>query len=95
MALMVFIQNIHVFNCRSEKQSALKVPLRKNKLILYGVIFSVLLQVVVMEVPLLSSFLKTSSIPVLNLIILFVMATIVLIVLETYKKIKYNKKKSN
>ena len=95
MALMVFIQNIHVFNCRSEKQSALKVPVKKNKLILYGVIFSVLLQVIVMEVPLFSSFLKTSSIPVLNLIVLLIMATIVLIVLETYKKIKYNKKKSN
>ncbi len=95
MALMVFIQNIHVFNCRSEKQSALKFPIKKNKLILYGVIFSVLLQVIVMEVPILSSFLKTSSIPVLNLIVLLIMATIVLIVLETYKKIKYNKKKSN
>ena len=92
MALMVFIQNIHVFNCRSEKQSALKVPIKKNKLILYGVIFSIFLQIIVMEVPILSSFLKTTSIPVLNLIVLLIMATIVLIVLELYKKIKYNKK---
>ena len=35
MLLMVFMQNIHVFNCRSEKQSAFKVPIKKNKLILF------------------------------------------------------------
>ena len=91
MALMVFIQNIHVFNCRSEKKSAFSVPLKTNKLIVWGVIFSVLLQVIVMEVPLLSKFLKTSSIPVINLVYLFLIALIVLIVLEVYKKLKYKK----
>ena len=89
MALMVFIQNIHVFNCRSEKQSAFKVPIKKNKLILFGVIISVLLQVIVMEVPLLSSFLKTTSIPINILVYLFLLALIVLLVLEIYKKLKY------
>jgi len=92
MALMVFIQNIHVFNCRSEKQSAFKVPIKKNKLILFGVIISVLLQVIVMEVPLLSSFLKTTSIPTNILLYLFLLALIVLLVLEIYKKLKYTKK---
>ncbi len=92
MALMVFIQNIHVFNCRSEKQSAFKVPIKKNKLILFGVIISVLLQVIVMEVPLLSSFLKTTSIPINILLYLFLLALIVLLVLEIYKKLKYKKK---
>ena len=91
MALMVFIQNIHVFNCRSEKNSAFSVPLNKNKLIVGGVIVSVLLQIIVMEVPLLSKFLKTSSIPVINLVYLFLIASIVLIVLEVYKKLKYKK----
>ena len=33
MALMVFIQNIHVFNCRSERNSAFAVSLKSNKLI--------------------------------------------------------------
>jgi len=92
MALMVFIQNIHVFNCRSEKTSAFKVPLKTNKLIVIGVIISVLLQVIVMEVPFLSQFLQTTSIPFINLIYLFLIATIVLIVLEIYKKIKYSTK---
>ena len=93
MALMVFIQNIHVFNCRSEKQSALKVPLNTNYLIIGGVIASIILQIIVMEVPLLSRFLQTSSLPFTHLIYLFLIATIVLIVMEIYKKLKYRLKK--
>ena len=68
MTLMVFIQNIHVFNCRSEKHSALSVPITSNKMVLFSVLASVLLQVIVMEVPVLSAFLSTTSVPVsLNL----------------------------
>ncbi|MBQ9072054.1 MAG: HAD-IC family P-type ATPase [Bacilli bacterium] len=89
MALMVFIQNIHVFNCRSEKKSAFSIPLKKNKLIVGGVICSIILQVIVMEVPFLSNFLKTSSIPLIHLILLFLIASFVLLVLEIYKHIRY------
>lgn len=87
MCLMVFIQNIHVFNCRSEKESTFKVSLKSNYLIVGGVICSILLQIIVMEVPFLASFLKTTSIPVINLVYLFLLATIVLIVMEIYKKL--------
>lgn len=57
MTLMVFIQNIHVFNCRSEKNSAFKVPIKNNPLIVWGVIASIILQILVMEFPLIFSFL--------------------------------------
>ena len=87
MALMVFIQNIHVFNCRSESKSAFSVPLKNNWLIVGGVVCSVLLQVIVMEVPFLSKFLQTVSIPVMDLIYLFITALIILVVIEIYKKI--------
>ena len=92
MALMVFIQNIHVFNCRSEKKSVFSASIKTNKLIVGGVICSILLQVIVMEVPILSKFLKTSSIPIIHLIYLLLIASIVLGVLEIYKKIKYKSK---
>ena len=93
MALMVFIQNIHVFNCRSEKLSAFKVPVKTNYLIVVGVICSVLLQVIVMEVPFLSKFLQTTSIPPVNLIYLFLLASIVLVIMEIFKKIKKERKR--
>lgn len=93
MALMVFIQNIHVFNCRSEKNSAFSIPLKSNALIFIGVLFSILLQVIVMEVPIMAKFLKTASMPITHLLYLFLIATIVLIIMEIYKKLKYIKDK--
>ncbi len=91
MALMVFIQNIHVFNCRSEKKSAFKVPIKNNLLIVYGVLVSVLLQIIVMEIPFLSKLLKTTSISFIHIIYLAIIASSVLIILEIYKKINYKK----
>ena len=91
MALMVFIQNIHVFNCRSEHASAFKVPLKNNKLIVIGVIASVLLQIIVMEVDVLSTLLQTVVVPFSSMIGLFAIASIVLVLMELYKKIRYHK----
>ena len=95
MALMVFIQNIHVFNCRSESKSAFSVPLKNNKLIVFGVLASLLLQIIVMEVPLLANLLQTKSMPIVHLVFLFLVALSILIIVEIYKYInnKIKKKK--
>lgn len=98
MALMVFIQNIHVFNCRSEHKSAFAVPIKNNKLIFIGVLISIALQIIVMEMPILSSILYTVSVPMIHLVYLFLIALSILVVIEIYKKInngvngKYDRK---
>lgn len=95
MALMVFMQNVHVFNCRSERQSTFKISLKSNKFIPIVIFCSILLQIVVMEVDFFSHFLQTSTIPVLHLVYLLLLALIILIVMEVYKEIKYqNHRKS-
>lgn len=86
MALMVFIQNIHVFNCRSEHKSAFSIPIKNNVFIVVGVIFSILLQIVVMEIPALSKVLHTVPVPFLHLVYLFVCALSILVIMEIYKK---------
>ena len=93
MALMVFIQNIHVFNCRSEKQSAFSIPAKSNILILVAFISSVVLQIIVMEVPLFSRLLQTVSIPPIQLLYLFIVSTTILFAMEIYKKINYHNNK--
>ena len=93
MTLMVFIQNIHVFNCRSEKNSAFSIPLKNNKLVVWGVVASILLQIIVMEVGVLSTLLQTVSIPIVHLLGLFALALIILIFVEVYKKIRFNHNK--
>lgn len=87
MALMVFIQNIHVFNTRSEEKSALDIPIKTNYFILVSVGGSILLHFIVMEVPFLAKLLETSSIPWFHLLILLIMASSILLFLEIYKKV--------
>jgi len=90
MALMVFIQNIHVFNCRSEKESFYKTSLKSNLLIPVVIFGSILLQILVMEVPILSEFLQTESIPMTDLLQLALFATLILPIIEIYKKLRKN-----
>ena len=92
MALMVFIQNIHVLNCRSEKHSAFKMSFKSNPLVLFSILSAIGLQIIIMEVPLLSRILGTYSVSFVNMIYLFLLALPVLIVMETFKRIKKDKK---
>ena len=91
MLLMVFMQNIHVFNCRSEKQSAFKVSIKSNPFVVISVICCIILQVIVMEVDVLAKFLQTSPVPIMDVFILFLIASIVLVVIELYKEFVYHK----
>lgn len=92
VTLMVFIQNMHVLNCRSEKSSILKVPIKANPLIIFSIVSAIFLQVLFSEVPFLSKFLQTTSIPITHMLILFVISTTIIFIMEIYK---YLKRKSN
>ena len=89
MALMIIIQNIHAFNCRSERKSILSVPINNNYIFLFGVIGSIILGLAVMEINVLSRILKTTSIPLTHLCILILIGFIIMFVMEIYKIIKY------
>lgn len=86
MALMVFIQNIHVLNCRSEKESTFHISFRSNPLILVAILSSIILQIIIMEVDVLSKYLQTVSIPVVDMLWLLSISCIILIIMEIYKK---------
>ena len=85
MCLMVFIQNVHAFNCRSEKQSALRISLLKNPVFLFGIAGTIILQLIVMEVPMFTTFLQTISMPPVLIAEFFGLALIILLALEIYK----------
>ena len=94
MCLMVFIQNIHVFNCRSESRSAFTVPLKSNWFIAVGIFCTLLLQILVMKVPIFSTFLQTVSIPAWAICWIFIIASSILVLMELYKNIisRFDKK---
>ena len=92
LALMVFIQNMHVLNCRSEEKSVFSNGFKNNKFVLLTIVGTIILQIIVMETPLLSKFLQTSSVPYMHLLLLFGLSTLVLFVMEIYKYIRITNK---
>ena len=93
MALMIIIQNIHAFNCRSEDKSSFTISIASNPIFAVGVLGSMILGVAVLEVDFLSMFLKTSHVPLIHLLELVLFGFTILVVMEIYKKVKYPNKK--
>ena len=85
--LMIIIQNIHAFNCRSEKNSIFSIK-QSNPIFIFGVLGSMILGILMMEVPALSMFLKTSPIPYMHILYLLSIGFVILIIMEVYKMIK-------
>ena len=88
MALMIIIQNIHAFNCRSEDKSSFKISVLSNPIFVVGVIGSLILGIAVLEVDFLSMFLKTAHVPAIHLLGLILLGFSILIIMEVYKMIK-------
>lgn len=87
MMLMVFVQNIHVLNCRSEKNSVFTTRLSNNPLVIMTIIGSILLQLFVTEVEPFAKLLGVSSLPFTYIMVIFGFSLIIIVVAEVYKKI--------
>lgn len=91
MVLMVFMQNMHVLNCRSETSSIFKIPFFQNPFIVFSILSAILLQIIVSEVPIFSELLQITSVPIYDMLLLFLLSTIIVLVMEIYKKIVFKK----
>ena len=90
MMLMVFIQNINVLNCRSEKNSVFKSKILINPLIPITVVGSILLQIIMAEIPVTAEFLNVTPLPVISIVKIFLLSLIIIVVFEIYKILEYN-----
>ncbi|KPL77639.1 ATPase [Bellilinea caldifistulae] len=88
LALLVLMQFYHVLNCRSEVESAFKIPFSRNRVLAVGMLVALALHILATEVPFLQSLLRTESLPVQTWLILFALASVVLVVMEIYKAIQ-------
>ncbi len=91
LALMIVIQNIHAFNCRSERSSSLKISLRSNRIFVYGILFSIILGISILEFDFFNSFLNTCSLSLFSLLFLFILGSSIFVIMEIYKKLKRNR----
>ncbi len=86
LLLIVLFQNFHVFNCRSERTSAFRVPLRNNIPLLLGVFAALSLHLLAMQLPSMQALLRTAPVSPLEFITLALLASTVLWVLELFKR---------
>ena len=85
LLLMILLQNVHAFNCRSEKRSAFNIPLKNNKFIVYAVLGAFVLHILFMNVPILQNILVTNPVPMREFIIILTMAVPLLFTMEAFK----------
>lgn len=89
--LLIFLENFHVFNCRSERRSVLRIPLRNNYFVVIAVIGSQLIQLLVAHIPFMQKVLHTDLISWREWLLLFGISLILLLVMELYKLLRVNK----
>ena len=85
MCLIVFLQNLHVLNCRSENHSLFSVSLFKNPIVILTIIGNIVLQIIVMKFSPLSNLLDAVPVSISHMGILFAISLIILPVLEILK----------
>ena len=95
MMLMVFIQNINVLNCRSEKRTVFKEPLHTNPILLLTVVGSIGLQLIMAEIPITALFLKVTPLETITIVKLLLLSFVIIVVYEIYKIILKEKKGDN
>lgn len=95
MMLMVFIQNIHVLNCRSEYSSIFATSILSNPLVIITIISAIILQLIVTEIPFFAKILNIRSLTLTTIIAIFVLSLIVIIVAEIYKLIYRKESEKN
>jgi magnesium-transporting ATPase (P-type) len=88
LLLMVLLENVHVFNCRSERLSAFKVPLKRNPLLIGGVIVAQGIHILVMQWPFMQKVLGVAPVSIKTWAVLLGLATLLLVVMEFFKLVR-------
>lgn len=85
LLLMVLLENVHVFNCRSETISAFKVKISKNYFVVISVIVAQIIHVLCMNNPFMQSLLKIEPVSIKEWFIVALISIGLLLVMETFK----------
>jgi len=88
LLLLVLLQNVHVFNCRSEFVSAFKVPLKRNYVLVVGVLAAQGLHILAMQVPFMQGLLQIEPVALKQWGLLLLLALPILLVMELFKAVR-------
>jgi calcium-translocating P-type ATPase len=92
LLLMVFMQNFHAFNCRSERVSAFKVPLKRNIILVFGVLAAQGIHILSMQIPFMQKILRVEPVTFNEWLYILALAVPMIFVMEVFK---YFRRKKN
>ena len=87
LLLMVFMQNFHAFNCRSESVSAFRVPLKRNFFLAFGVLGAQGIHILSMHLPFMQNILRVEPVTLNEWLYLIALAIPLLLGMELFKLI--------
>lgn len=93
LLLMVFMQNFHAFNCRSERISVFKVPLKRNIILVFGVLIAQGIHIISMQIPFMQNILRIEPVSFKEWLYVLGLAIPTIIVMEIFKFIQYKRHK--
>ena len=91
LLLMVFLQNFHVFNSRSERVSAFKIPLKRNIILIIGVIAAQGIHILCMQIPFMQNILRIEPITFNEWLYILALAAPIILVMEVFKLVNKQK----
>ncbi|TDD75286.1 cation-translocating P-type ATPase [Flavobacterium caseinilyticum] len=91
LLLMVLMQNFHVFNARSERVSAFKVPLKKNIILAFGVLAAQGIHIISMQIPFMQNILRIEPVTYKEWLYVVALAIPMILVMEVFKYLRRKK----
>ncbi|MFO7938724.1 MAG: HAD-IC family P-type ATPase [Bacteroidales bacterium] len=88
LLLMVFMQNFHAFNCRSEHVSAFRMPIKRNIVLVFGVIAAQGIHILSMQLPFMQNILRIEPVSFNEWLYILALAVPLVVVMELFKLIK-------
>jgi len=85
LLLMVLLENVHIFNCRSEYVSAFKIPLKRNIFLMAGIGLALGLHLFCMNNPFMQEVLKVSPVNIGQFAGVILLALGLLLAMEIFK----------
>ena len=86
LTLMVFMENIHIFNCRSETISCFKIPGLNNRFLIFSIVITSLIQLMIINVPSVANFFGLSVLTLNQAIPLLILTLPLIFVMEIFKR---------
>ncbi len=88
LLLMVLLENVHAFNCRSERLSVFRVPLKRNPLLIGGVVLAQGIHILSMQWPFMQKVLGVAPVTLNVWLSLLGLAGLLLVVMEIFKYVR-------